>query len=64
MPGYPWLAKAQVSGPTIQANMRALSKVGVPYSAEDIEQAAQAVKGKTEMEALIAYLQGLGTVIK
>jgi cytochrome c oxidase cbb3-type subunit 2 len=64
MPGYPWLAKAQVSGPTIQANMRALSKLGVPYSAEDIEQAAQAVKGKTEMEALIAYLQGLGTVIK
>ncbi len=64
MPGYPWLAKAQVSGPTIQANMRALSKVGVPYSAEDIDQAAQAVKGKTEMEALIAYLQGLGTVIK
>ncbi|MCX7202150.1 MAG: cytochrome-c oxidase, cbb3-type subunit II [Burkholderiales bacterium] len=64
MPGYPWLAKAQVSGPTIQANMRALSRVGVPYSAEDIEQAAQAVKGKTEMEALIAYLQGLGTVIK
>jgi cytochrome c oxidase cbb3-type subunit 2 len=53
-----------VSGSTIQANMRALSRVGVPYSAEDIEQAAQAVKGKTEMEALIAYLQGLGTVIK
>ncbi len=64
MPGYPWLAKAQVSGTTIQANMRALSRVGVPYSAEDIEQAAQAVKGKTEMEALIAYLQGLGTAIK
>ena len=48
-------------GTTIQANMRALTKVGVPYSAADIEKAAQAVKGKTEMEALIAYLQMLGT---
>jgi len=64
MPGYPWLATAMLSGPTIQSHMRALSKVGVPYSDDDISQAAQAVTGKTEMEALIAYLQGLGTVIK
>jgi cytochrome c oxidase cbb3-type subunit 2 len=64
MPGYPWLAAAMLSGPTIQSHMRALSKVGVPYSDDDISQAAQAVVGKTEMEALIAYLQGLGTVIK
>jgi cytochrome c oxidase cbb3-type subunit 2 len=64
MPGYPWLAKATVNGKTIQANMRALRTVGVPYSDEDIATAPEVVKGKTEMEALIAYLQGLGTAIK
>jgi cytochrome c oxidase cbb3-type subunit 2 len=44
--------------------MRALSRVGVPYTDEEIAKAPEVVKGKTEMEALIAYLQGLGTVIK
>jgi cytochrome c oxidase cbb3-type subunit 2 len=64
MPGYPWLEKALVDGPTIQKHMAALRRVGVPYTDEDIAKAPEAVKGKTEMEALIAYLQGLGTVIK
>ena len=44
--------------------MSALRKVGVPYTDEDIASAPEVVRGKTEMEALIAYLQGLGTVIK
>ena len=64
MPGYPWLAKNLVDDTTIAAHMAALRKVGVPYSDEDIAKAPEVVKGKTEMEALIAYLQGLGTVIK
>ena len=64
MPGYPWLERGTVDGEQIQAHMRALRKVGVPYSDGDIAKAPEMVKGKTEMEALIAYLQGLGTVIK
>ena len=64
MPGYPWLAKNAVDDTTIAAHMSALRKVGVPYLDDDIAKAPAAVKGKTEMEALIAYLQGLGTVIK
>jgi cytochrome c oxidase cbb3-type subunit 2 len=64
MPGYPWLAKNAVDHTTIAAHMSALRAVGVPYTDEDIAKAPEVVKGKTEMEALIAYLQGLGTVIK
>ena len=64
MPGYPWLASQTVDGPTMQNHMRALAKVGVPYSEADIAGAPEVVKGRTEMDALIAYLQGLGTTIK
>jgi cytochrome c oxidase cbb3-type subunit 2 len=64
MPGYPWLEKTSVDGATIQRHMRALSKVGVPYTEDDIATAPEAVKGKNESEALIAYLQGLGTALK
>jgi len=64
MPGYPWLEKATVSGPTIQRHMRALVRLGVPYTDDEIAKAPEVVKGKTEMQALIAYLQGLGTQIK
>jgi cytochrome c oxidase cbb3-type subunit 2 len=64
MPGYPWLAKAMVSGETMQSHMRALRKLGTPYSDEEIAKAPELVKDKTEMDALIAYLQGLGTAIK
>jgi cytochrome c oxidase, cbb3-type, subunit II len=60
MPGYPWLAKAGIDGADIQARMRVLRKLGDPYSDADIAAAPEAVKGKTEMDALIAYLQGLG----
>lgn len=64
MPGYPWLAREQIADSVTPRKMTALRRVGVPYSDEQIADAAQAVKGKTEMEALIAYLQVLGTSIK
>jgi cytochrome c oxidase cbb3-type subunit 2 len=60
MPAYPWLLDAQVDGALIQRKMRALQTLGDPYSDTDIEAAPAAVDGKTEMDALIAYLQGLG----
>ncbi|QNK01198.1 cytochrome-c oxidase, cbb3-type subunit II [Dyella telluris] len=60
MPGYPWLEKTQLDGSDIQARMRGLRKLGDPYSDADIAGAPDAVKGKNEMDALVAYLQGLG----
>jgi cytochrome c oxidase cbb3-type subunit 2 len=60
MPRYPWLADATVSGTEIARRMRSLRMIGDPYTDEDIEGAADAVAGKTELDALIAYLQGLG----
>jgi len=64
MPAYPWLLKAKVDDTTIAAHMKGLRTVGVPYTDADIAQAAEAVRGKTEIEALIAYLQVLGTAVK
>ncbi|HEX5094047.1 MAG TPA: cytochrome-c oxidase, cbb3-type subunit II [Burkholderiales bacterium] len=61
MPAYPWLARSAADAGSIGAHMRALRRVGVPYSDAEIEAAPGALKGKTEMDALIAYLQGLGT---
>ena len=61
MPAYPWLANARVDERGTAAKMRALRRVGVPYTDADIEGAAEAVRGKTELDALVAYLQGLGT---
>jgi cytochrome c oxidase cbb3-type subunit 2 len=60
MPAYPWLLDATIDGDLIQRKMRALQTLGDPYSDEQIEAALAAVEGKTEMDALIAYLQGLG----
>ena len=60
MPAYPWLAKNTVNENTISAHMTALRRVGVPFTDEAIAGAPEAVKGKTEMEAVIAYLQSLG----
>ncbi|WP_028081222.1 cytochrome-c oxidase, cbb3-type subunit II [Solimonas soli] len=59
MPGYPWLAEQALDGADVQAEMRALSRVGVPFSEADIAAAPQAVAGKTRLEALIAFLQSL-----
>jgi len=61
MPAYGWLANASVDERGTAAKMRALRAVGVPYTDADIEGAADAVRGKTELDALVAYLQGLGT---
>ncbi|GAA0888851.1 cytochrome-c oxidase, cbb3-type subunit II [Rhodanobacter soli] len=60
MPGYPWLAGKKLDAADIQARMRTLRRLGDPYSDADIAGAPAAVEGKTEMDALIAYLQGLG----
>ena len=61
---YPWLEKNQVDAASMAPHMRALRRVGVPYTDEEIAGSAEAVKGKTEMEAVIAYLQVLGTALK
>jgi cytochrome c oxidase cbb3-type subunit II len=60
MPSFPWLAENGIDGTQLQANMRALKRVGDPYSEEEIAGAAAAVDGKTELDAVVAYLQGLG----
>ncbi|MEO6745595.1 MAG: cytochrome-c oxidase, cbb3-type subunit II [Caldimonas sp.] len=64
MPAYPWLLTAKVDDATIGAHMSGLRKVGVPYSDDEIAKAADSVRGKSELEALIAYLQVLGTAVK
>lgn len=61
MPGYPWLADNELSGEETGTKMRVLRTLGVPYTDEDIAGAQAAVAGYTEMEAVIAYLQSLGT---
>lgn len=60
MPGYPWLAQRTVEGLDVQERMKALRFVGVPYTDAEIEVAPQALVGKTEEDAMVAYLQGLG----
>ncbi|MCX7897749.1 MAG: cytochrome-c oxidase, cbb3-type subunit II [Rhodocyclaceae bacterium] len=63
MPAYPWLDRP-LKDPHIQAKMRALRAVGVPYTDQEINEAPKMLEGKTELEALIAYLQGLGGALK
>jgi len=60
MPEYPWLERAALDGNDIAARMRALRTLGDPYTDADIAAAAKAVANKTELDALVAYLQGLG----
>jgi cytochrome c oxidase cbb3-type subunit 2 len=64
MPGYPWLEKNTVDAAGMAPRMKALRMVGVPYTDEEIAKAAADVRGKTEMEAMIAYLQGMGLALK
>jgi cytochrome c oxidase cbb3-type subunit 2 len=64
MPAYTWLSSASVEGADVQARMRALRRVGVPYDDAAIAQAPEQLKGKTEMDALVAYLQGLGVQLR
>ncbi|HSV19177.1 MAG TPA: cytochrome-c oxidase, cbb3-type subunit II [Casimicrobiaceae bacterium] len=64
MPGYPWLARASANSDDIVNKMTALRRVGVPYTDEQIAKAAAEVSGRTEEDALVAYLQNLGLVMK
>lgn len=60
MPAYPWLQNRTVEGADVQQRMLVLRRLGVPYTDEQIEAAPEALKGKTEEDAIVAYLQGLG----
>ena len=60
MPAYPWLEKSPVDGASLPAHMSGLRTLGAPYTDEEIAKATEDVKGKTELDALIAYLQGMG----
>jgi cytochrome c oxidase cbb3-type subunit 2 len=64
MPAYPWLERNNLDPADMAPRMKALRSVGVPYTDDDVSGAAQAVQGKTEMDALVAYLQVLGTALK
>jgi cytochrome c oxidase cbb3-type subunit II len=64
MPGYPWLARTPANAADIEAHLTALKRLGVPYADEEVKSARAALAGKTEMDALIAYLQSLGTAVR
>nr|WP_198979790.1 cytochrome-c oxidase, cbb3-type subunit II [Herbaspirillum sp. ASV7] len=64
MPNYPWLEQNKLDNYDIVARMKALKRIGDPYTEEDIKNAPAELAGKTEQDALIAYLQGLGVLIK
>jgi cytochrome c oxidase cbb3-type subunit 2 len=64
MPAYPWFAKSSVEGVDVQGRMKSLKEIGVPYTDEQIAKAPEALKGKTELDAVIAYLQGLGVELR
>ena len=64
MPAYPWLEKNPVDHSSISAHMAGLRTLGAPYSDDEIAKAPEEIKGKTELDAVIAYLQGLGTARK
>ena len=64
MPGYPWLAENAADASDIQGKMRALRVLGHPYTDEQIAAAPKALEGRTEMDAMVAYLQSLGTAVK
>lgn len=64
MPGYPWLATTPLTGEYTSRKMQAFATLGVPYGEEEIRKGPYEVQGKTELDALVAYLQQLGTSIK
>ena len=64
MPNYPWLDNHLVDGATMQIHMKGMDAIGVPYNQADIEAAPGLVDGKTEMDAIVAYLQVLGTMVE
>jgi cytochrome c oxidase cbb3-type subunit 2 len=64
MPAYPWLERRTVDPQEATASLKAMRRLGVPYTDAEIAQAAEAVKGRTELDALVSYLQVLGTAVK
>src|SRR5262245_53033761 len=64
MPAYTWLSNTAIDAASVPPRLRALQRLGVPYSDADVTGAAEAVKGKTEMDAIVAYLQSLGRHVK
>ena len=64
MPAYPWLERTAADAGSIQAHMRGLRTLGAPYTDDEIAKAPEELKGKTELDGVIAYLQVLGTAIK
>lgn len=64
MPAYPWLEQTAIDPQGVAPHMTALRRVGVPYTDEQIANAAEVVKGKTELDAVVAYLQGMGLALK
>jgi cytochrome c oxidase cbb3-type subunit 2 len=64
MPGFPWLFENKIDADMTVRKMEAMRTLGVPYTDEDVANAKQAVDGKTEIDAVVAYLQGLGTLLK
>jgi cytochrome c oxidase cbb3-type subunit 2 len=64
MPAYAWLNRAPANAEDIEAKLKALRILGVPYSADEISRSRDDLKGKSEMDALVAYLQVLGTAVK
>jgi cytochrome c oxidase cbb3-type subunit 2 len=64
MPAYPWFARSSLDDVDVQGRMKALKAIGVPYTDEQIAKAREAIKGKTELDAVIAYLQGLGVELR
>ena len=64
MPAYPWLAKTNLDSKSIVLHLKALKRLGDPYSDEQIANAPKELEGKTELDALVAYLQGMGIQIK
>ena len=64
MPAYPWLERKEVNAEVLPGRMKALRTLGAPYTDEEIAKSVEDVKGKTEMQAVIAYLQSLGTSVK
>ena len=64
MPAYSWLEKTAIDPESVAPHMMGLRRLGAPYTDEQIAGAAAAVKGKTEMDAVVAYLQGMGLALK
>jgi cytochrome c oxidase cbb3-type subunit 2 len=64
MPAYPWLASQAIDAASVAPRLKAMQRLGVPYTDAEIAAGADAVKDRTELDALVAYLQSLGTHVK